>query len=289
MVAAVLCVFGAIAYANGFHGALIGACLLAGLAATYGAWRFFHAFRLTGSRVAIVAAAISLGWPPFAFLTIAGSPGGPVEAGAAGSAGAIAVAGFGISRSRHWRRMRIGLWLPHAVEAWQRGEVAQLEQLVEQAAGEAASAHASRTAALAYTLAEPLSLAPDEVSDLVLAALVHPLGGVLNGAEVHCPPSHDAALRAAELLDHMAITRGAAEVLRHFGERWDGRGPFGLSGEQLVLGGRIFAAIEAFDTASEAGLDAAIREMRDGAGKAFDPVVTSELIHLFRTRPAIAA
>ena len=106
---------------------------------------------------------------------------------------------------------------------------------------------------------------------------------------MHCPPSHDAALRAAELLDHMAITRGAAEVLRHFGERWDGRGPFGLSGEQLVLGGRIFAAIEAFDTASEAGLDAAIREMRDGAGKAFDPVVTSELIHLFRTRPAIAA
>lgn len=276
-------------FASGTHGALFGACLAAGFAACIGAWRFYHAFQLTGSRVALAAACISLGWPAAALATIAVNPGGPIEAGAASSAGALAVAGFGLSRSQHWLRLRIGLWLPAAIGAWRGGEVAPLEHLVEAVAGEAASAHASRTAALAYTLAEPLTLSADEVNDLVLAALVHPLGAVLAGREASCPPSHEAALRAADMLEQVAIARGAAEVLRHFGERWDGRGPGGLSGEQLVLGGRIFAAIEAFDTASEAGLEAALREMRDGAGNAFDPVVTSELIHLFRTRPALAA
>ncbi len=279
----------AIGFASGMHVAMLAACVVAGVAGSYGAWRFLQAHRVTGSRVALVAAGVSLGWPVAALVTIAGNPGGPIEAGAATSAGAMALAGFGVSRSSHWLRLRIGLWLPHAVAAWQRGEVAPLEHLVEASAGEAASAHASRTAALAYTLAEPLSLSPREVNDLVLAALVHPLGAVLTGGEVACPPTHDAALHAAAMLDHLPAARGAADVLRHVGERWDGRGATGLSGEQLVLGGRIFAAIEAFDKASEAGLEAAIREMRDGAGNAFDPVITSELIHLFRTRPAFAA
>jgi len=287
--AAALGVFTGIGIAAGVHGALLAGCVVAGIAATYGAWRFGHAYRLTGSRVALAAAVVSLAWPAVALVTIAGNPGGPIEAGAASSAGAMALAGFGLSRSNHWRRMRVGLWLPQAVDAWKNGDVSSLEQLVEVAAGEAASAHASRTAALAYTLAEPLSLTHAEVNDLVLAVLVHPLGAVLAGAEATCPPSHEAAMRAARMLEQVAAARGAGDVLRHFGERWDGRGPEGLAGEQLVLGGRIFAAIEAFDKASEAGLEAAIHEMRAGSGSAFDPVITTELIHLFRAKPALAA
>ncbi len=278
-----------LAAAAGLHAAAIGGCVLAAVVALYGAWRFGEAYRLTGSKMALWAAVISLAWPAVAVVTVASGTSGAIEAGAASSAGAVAIAGFGLSRMNHWRRLRLGLWLPQAISAWQRGDVAPFEQILEATLGESAMAHASRTAALAHTLAEPLSLSPGEVSDIVLAALVHPLGAGLQGRNKYSPEGPGSARRAAEMLDRIPAASGAAAVLRHFDERWDGGGPGGLSGEQVMLGGRILAAIDAFDRASEAGLEPALAEVRKGSGGAFDPVVAAELVHLFRPKPTVTA
>lgn len=275
--------------AGGFQIAAFAGCLVAAIAAGYGAWRFWLAYRLTGSRLALGAGAVSLVWPLAAVGTVAAGADGLVQAGALSSAGAVAGAGFGLSRSQHRVRLRLGLWLPHAIAAWRRGEVAPLEQMLEATIGESAAAHAARTAALAHTLAEPLILGEDEVKDLVLAALIHPLGATLAGEKVTCPPARGSAERATRMLERIPVAAGAADVLRDFEERWDGAGPRGVAGENLLIGSRILAVIEAFDRASEAGLDAALAEVRAGSGGPFDPVVAGELVYLFRARTPIAA
>lgn len=275
--------------AGGFHLAAITGCVVAAVVAGYGAWRFWLAYRLTGSRLALGAAAVSLAWPLAAVGTVAAGADGALQAGALSSAVGVAGAGFGLSRTRHWVRLRLGLWLPHAIAAWRRGEVAPLEQMLEATIGESAAAHAARTAALAHTLAEPLILGDNEVRDLVLAALIHPLGAALSGIEVTCPPARGSAARATRMLERIPEAVGAANVLRDFEERWDGAGPRGVSGENLLIGSRILTVIEAFDRASEAGLDAALAEVRQGSGGAFDPVVAGELVYLFRARTPLAA
>jgi response regulator RpfG family c-di-GMP phosphodiesterase len=185
--------------------------------------------------------------------------------------------------------VRLGVGLSNGVAAWGRGDLGPLEHILESTVGEKSAAHAARTAALAHTLAEPLTLSPQDVSDIVLAALVHPLGAAGKSVDTTCPADQGSASRALRLVASIPSAAGASDVLRHFDERWDGTGPLGLSGEQILLGARLLAAIEAFDRTSVAGLEPAIAEIRSGSGSAFDPVVAAEIIHLFRTNPALAA
>jgi putative two-component system response regulator len=77
----------------------------------------------------------------------------------------------------------------------------------------------------------------------------------------------------------------SAEIALTHHERWDGRGyPSGLAGAEIPLSGRLTAIADVFDALmherpyKEAWpLDAAMAEMRLGAGRHFDP----ELIQIF--------
>ena len=76
-----------------------------------------------------------------------------------------------------------------------------------------------------------------------------------------------------------------AQAVRHEHERWDGRGyPDGLSGEEVPLASRIVLACDAWHAMTSdrpyresIGMDAAARELRDGAGSQFDPAVVTAL------------
>jgi hypothetical protein len=282
----VLLGLGAAGYSEGANGALAVVLIAAG----YGIWRFVTAYRLTGSMMGLGAAAVSAAWCAAAAGAFVLESDNRVHASAAGSVGILAVGGFGLSRSRHWNRLSIGLWLPSAIDAWRRGDVAPLEQMLESACGDDVASHAARTAALARTLAEALSLTEEEAGDVVLAALVQPLGAVaLREEATPCFETHRATIRAADLLERIPSAAGAAIVLRQFDERWDGSGPGGLSGEQVHIGSRLLAAVHAFDHASPGGMEGALAAVRAGSGTAFDPVVTGELIHFFRVNSRLAA
>ena len=260
------------------------------IAAGYGTWRYIEAYRLAGSRIGLTAAAISFCASFGAVGAFAVQENSVVQAGAASSVGVVAAGGFSLSRSRHWKRLAIGLGLPAAIESWRDHDEAPLEELIESACGEEAAAHAARTAALAHSLAEMLTLSERESRDLLLAALTHPLGAVVAGDRAEgWPGPNAAASRAANLLDRIPRAAGAAEVLRYMNERWDGTGPMGLAGERIPLGSRVLAAVDCFEHAGQGGPDQALSAMREGSGTAFDPVVAAELVHFFRVRPDVAA
>lgn len=253
------------------------------VAAVYGAWRFWRAHVLTGCRLSLIAAAVSLLAPISALsLVPLGGGGSHVQAGLP-AVGAVAAAGFALSRTRRLAPMTVGLWLPSAIAQWRRQECAPLASLLETVLGPAAAAHASRTAALVESLSEPLSVPAEEADDVVLGALLHAIGTPLAPAAAPaCPPGAASRAIAANVLHRVPRCQPVAAAVAAAGERWDGTGPLGLTGESLPLASRIIAVAEAFDRASADGLASARAAIREGSGSAFDPVVVSELLHLYR-------
>lgn len=260
------------------------------VAAAYGAWRFWCAHALTGCRLSLIAAAVSL-LAPLSVLSLVPLGGGTsqVQAGLP-AVGAVAAAGFALSRARRLAPMTVGLWLPSAIAQWRRQESAPLASLLETVLGQAAAAHASRTAALVESLSEPLSISRADADDVVLAALLHALGTPLGGPVAEsCPPDGASRAVAANILRRIPNCDEVAAAIAAAGERWDGAGPLGLTGEAVPIGARIIAVADAFDRASEDGLASARAIIRDASGTAYDPVVVSELLHLYRERPAAPA
>lgn len=265
------------------------ALVVVSVAAVYGAWRFWRAYALTGCRLSLIAAAVSLVAPLSALsLVPLGGGSSQVQAGLP-AVGAVAAAGFALSRSRRLAPMTVGLWLPSAIAQWRRQESAPLASLLETILGQAAAAHASRTAALAESLSEPLTVPAEEADDLVLAAILHAIGTSLAPAAAPaCPPDAASRAIAANVLRRVPHCQPVAAAIAAAGERWDGTGPLGLTGESLPLAVRIIAVADAFDRASEDGLAGARAAIREGSGTAYDPVVVSELLYLYREWPGTA-
>jgi HD-GYP domain-containing protein (c-di-GMP phosphodiesterase class II) len=94
------------------------------------------------------------------------------------------------------------------------------------------------------------------------------------------------------LLRSMDFMHDAALIVLQHQERWDGRGyPQGLRGDEIVLGARVFAVVDAFDAMSSdrpyrrgCPLDQAIAEIARCSGTQFDPAV----VRAFMAVPPIA-
>jgi putative two-component system response regulator len=93
---------------------------------------------------------------------------------------------------------------------------------------------------------------------------------------------------AADILRNVPGLGRALEIVRHYHERWDGRGyPDFLEGEAIPLGARIFAICNAFDAMTTArpyrprrSAQEAFGELRKGAGTQFDPALVEPFIAL---------
>lgn len=163
--------------------------------------------------------------------------------------------------------------------------------------------HSERMAQLAEALARQLGCTEDEVQEVRWAALLHDIGklavpdavlrkpGPLSPEEWAVVRRHPVA--GEEILSPVHRFATVARLVRHHQERWDGTGyPDGLRGEQIPLGARILAVVDAYTAMTEhrpyrqaTSHEAACQELQRYAGTQFDPQVVSSFLKVLETHP----
>jgi diguanylate cyclase (GGDEF)-like protein/putative nucleotidyltransferase with HDIG domain len=154
--------------------------------------------------------------------------------------------------------------------------------------------HSTAVADLARSIGRTLGVEDRELDHLYLAGLLHDLGkistpdaillkpGPLTGEERMVMQEHSRV--GFHLLDGLDLTPVDDWILHHH-EHWDGSGyPDGLAGGEIPFGSRILLVADAFDAMTTGrpyrralSVQAALGELRDLAGRQFDPLVVSAL------------
>jgi putative nucleotidyltransferase with HDIG domain len=158
--------------------------------------------------------------------------------------------------------------------------------------------HAQRVARYMDLMARELRSTKLDVRTLRRGALLHDVGkigipdeilrktGELDGAQWRIMKRHPAY--GARILAGIPYLSGAAEIVHHHHERFDGSGyPDGLAGEEIPLGARVFALADALDAMTSdrpyrraMSLEDAVTEIERCSGKQFDPVIVSAFLHI---------
>ena len=194
--------------------------------------------------------------------------------------GAAEVAGIAIQRARLYQ---------HVQDANVQ-MVVSLAQVIE-SRDSYTGRHSERIVGLAEQVASELGCAEHEVIDIRWAARLHDIGKVgIPDALLRKPTTltdeewtvmRQHPLLGEEILNSVERMRGAAKLVRHHQESWDGTGyPDGLQGEAIPLGARILAVVDAYGAITEARpyrpartRDQAVAELTRCAGHQFDPRV----------------
>ena len=158
--------------------------------------------------------------------------------------------------------------------------------------------HSRRVHAYSLALARAHGLKGSELDALGRGVLLHDIGkigisdtillkpGPLTPQEWAIMRSHPEIGR--QILERIPFLRDAIPVVRHHHERWDGTGyPFGLAGDAIPIGARIFAIADAFDAmtfdrpySNAISLEAARDRIREAAGTHFDPDVVATFLRI---------
>jgi putative nucleotidyltransferase with HDIG domain len=153
--------------------------------------------------------------------------------------------------------------------------------------------HALEVARLSWLVGMELGLNEEELEWLVHGALLHDVGklivadailekpGPLTEEEWKVVKRHPEV--GARMIEPLESLSGALPVIRHHHERPDGSGyPDGLEGEEIPLGARIVAVVDAYDVmlrgrayrpkryGSKSSPAEALKELWDEAGRQFD-------------------
>jgi len=151
--------------------------------------------------------------------------------------------------------------------------------------------HSERVVTFSLRLGYELGLEKGAMRDLELGALLHDIGKIgvpdavlrkpakLNEEEWAKMKLHP--LHGQKILRNIPFLEGAARIVAQHHERWDGDGyPQGLRGEDIDIGARIFAVVDAFDAMVSdrvyrkgCSYEDAVKELERCAGTQFDPLV----------------
>ncbi len=163
--------------------------------------------------------------------------------------------------------------------------------LIELRGGQMAG-HSRRVADYARRIGTQMHLSHNDLQNLFFASLLHDIGKIgypdplltkpqntLTADERNEVVKHPAKSEA--LLMGLEQLRGAARLIRHHHERWDGGGyPDGLAGAAIPLGARILSVANEYDGAQNGLLFAkratpeeAFNFLHGGRGKRHDPAV----------------
>jgi PAS domain S-box-containing protein/putative nucleotidyltransferase with HDIG domain len=160
--------------------------------------------------------------------------------------------------------------------------------------------HQQRVAELAAAIAVDLGLDQRDVDGIRLAAKVHDIGKLAIPSQILNKPSRLRSTEFALIKEHSQagfdIVRGinfpwpVADVILQHHERVDGSGyPFGLVGDEILLGARIIAVADVVEAMSShrpyresRGITAALNELEIGRGTRYDAEAVDACLRRFR-------
>lgn len=170
--------------------------------------------------------------------------------------------------------------------------------LIEMREGSMAG-HSRRVADMARNLANHLKMRDNEAQDIFLAALLHDIGkiglpdGILKKPYAALTQEerelvHKHPIKGQSVLMALEQLNGAAVLIRHHHERFDGQGyPDALSGLSIPIGARILTLVNDFDGLVSGTLEMrkytqeqALQEVRQHAGKRYDPTLVKALAEM---------
>jgi len=166
--------------------------------------------------------------------------------------------------------------------------------------------HSQKVREYSVALAKSLNLAPADVARLSTCALLHDIGkisisdeilnkaGKLNAEEWEVIKSHPRL--GADIISHIPQLASCLSGILYHHERYDGSGyPSGLKGEAIPLDARILGIVDAFSAMTSArpyraafSYEEALEELKQGAGKQFDPNLVKAFISVARAIPLVA-
>jgi K+-sensing histidine kinase KdpD len=195
--------------------------------------------------------------------------------------------------SRALERVRVvedsHVFLQDTIEAFKRMlETQTRTRVIEQAVDDAVK------------ISRKLGLSDKDVSVIQYVASVHDIGmteisdDILNKAlnltneEMRVIQRH--AERGAELIRPLEFVEAVSNIILYHHERWDGRGyPMGLKGDEIPVGARILAVIDAFQSMTTGrpykhrrSVEAAVQELVDCVGTQFDRDVVEAFVGVLK-------
>ncbi|MFA5145841.1 MAG: HD domain-containing phosphohydrolase [Candidatus Omnitrophota bacterium] len=155
---------------------------------------------------------------------------------------------------------------------------------------------------IVIAMGQELRMDNGELKSLEYAALLHDAGQIalpdevlskpdkLTGAEYDMVKAHPA--HSVEIIRHMKALKTVIPIILYHHENYDGSGyPKHLKKEQIPLGARIMAIIDAFEAMitkrpyrEPKSIDAAIEEIRHNAGTQFDPKIVDLFLKVMKRR-----
>lgn len=159
--------------------------------------------------------------------------------------------------------------------------------------------HSERMITFSLRLGYELGLEKDALRDLEFGTMLHDIGKINISDDILKKPerldmSEWASMKrhpklGHEILQGIPFLDGASRIVAEHHECWDGSGyPFGMRGEEITMGARILAVIDAFDAMisdrvyrKRQSYCEALGELEKFAGTQFDPMV----VEAFRQIP----
>ncbi|HXK34097.1 MAG TPA: HD-GYP domain-containing protein, partial [Dehalococcoidia bacterium] len=273
-----------------------------------GAWRYTQAYvfaRLPGQAAMACALVLLVQVPPILLWGEVWYVSWWVYHAAYAAAFVVLLAGWGLEvrRAGSLKAIADALAMRDALAALNRGRDRDVLELVDaiEAKDVATLGHVSRVSSYALAIGKRLSLAPQDLRELVLAAQMHDVGKIgvpdallakpaaLTADEYEIIKQH--ARRGFEIAERVDALRPVARIVRAHHERLDGSGyPDGLRGEEIPLLARIVAVADTYDAMTSSrpyraavAHDAACAELLRARGRTLDAGCVDALLAWFQS------